>query len=279
MTQGMTEQSGKAFPERYPPLAWVGQGGQAMLWRTRDHKRIALFPLLMKCLHPHLAIRKEAREAFCHEAGLFAQGMGIFLPRFYDCELEVDRPFLVREYYPGTSFSRLQPNASRSICLSWLQDIAYALTGLHDHGWVHGDVKPANIICSLSGMARLVDFGSARKRLDRSDDAAPWCGWQHSLWASSAYKPQPDSAGQAALSDTRCDFFALAVMIHEVFVGRHPFKGGREPEVHTPAGIHQTLWRRVLAALALDPAVRRYDALWLTGAKDRRYRLVMGGSI
>ena len=279
MMQVMTLEAGKTLAERYPLLAWVGQGGMATLWRTRDHERIALFPLVMKCLHPHLAMIKEARIAFFQEVQLFSQGMGVFFPRFYDCDTEGDKPFLVREYYPGIPFSKLQFSGSRALCLSWLRDIAHTLAALHTRGWIHGDVKPANIICSLSGVARLVDFGSVRRRLDSSDDATPWCGWQHCLWGSSAYRPQSDNAGQAALSDTRCDFFALAVMIHEVFVGRHPFEGGRKPESDAPTGIHKTLWRRVLAALALDLAVRRYDALWLTGAKSRRYQPALGGSI
>lgn len=254
---------------RYPLLAAVGRGQQAALWRTRDLEGFSLFPLVIKSLHPALAEDHAARAMFCQEAEVLSCNGQAWGPRLYDRHTQIKYPFFVREYSVGVAFAQLGKNVARKQQLMWLADVAQALSSLHAGGWVHGDIKPANIICGSHGKARLVDFGSAYRRFDMALDVTPWRGWQVPLSGSAAYQPPADTADGAASYDTRRDLYALAVIVHEVCTGRHPFRNGREPEVQAPLGVSKVLWRRVLAALTLDPAVRRNGAVWLMGGKDR----------
>lgn len=258
---------GVIAPARYPLLAPVGHGGQAMVWRTRDHKKFSLFPLVIKFLHPRFMHDKAARNAFAREAQVMASGGEAWGPRLYESVTQAEHPYLVREYSVGVPLRPLERNIPRNRVLLWLRDIAQALSRLHASGWIHGDVKPSNIICRAHAPARLVDFGSAYPRFDMAHDPAPWSGWQAPVWGSKDYQPHQEDAGNAASYDTRRDLFALAVMVHEVFVGRHPFRGGREPEFHPPTGISKTVWRRIVCALALDPAVRRNGPVWMLGGQ------------
>lgn len=81
-----------------------------------------------------------------------------------DAGLEADPPFLVLPYLPGQTLARLTAQAvSVPQALWYLRQIAAALEALHAAGWLHSDVKPANIVVSPQGHATLIDLGLARQ--------------------------------------------------------------------------------------------------------------------
>ena len=150
------------LPSRYARVRRLGQGGGGEVWAVRDRYTGRL--LALKVLAPDASEREMAslvREAVSL-SGL--EGLGVpSVLRFG--RLEDKRPYLVRELVEGTSLEKLVD--SGTAVRRALVALAYAaaqLTLVHRAGFLHGDVKPANIIVNDDGTATLVDLGLA----------APW---------------------------------------------------------------------------------------------------------
>jgi serine/threonine-protein kinase len=99
----------------------------------------------------------------------------------------------------------------------WIaRQIAEAIEALHLAGWVHGDVKPSNIVVSASGHATLVDLGFARRSSERNSIAdRPILGTLRYI--------APEMLFSAQGGDIRSDIYSLGVTLFEMFTGRVPF--------------------------------------------------------
>ncbi|MFI8191858.1 serine/threonine-protein kinase [Streptomyces sp. NPDC085946] len=148
-----------------------------------------------------------------------------------------------------------------------LRGIAAGLAHMHDAGWVHGDLKPANVLLGADGQVWLADFGLATE-LDGSHAHLPPLGTLDHLppeWWS-----QRTGARGAVIRPT-ADVWAFGVLAHQVLTGGlHPFPGatararslaaqtyarGTAP-LRLDAGLDEG-WRRLVAdCLAPDHAAR-----------------------
>ncbi len=120
-----------------------------------------------------------------------------------------DLAFDVFEYLPGGEIGRLRGRAWTLIARRLLA-VADALAVLHETGWVHGDIKSANVMLDADGLPRLVDFGSAR-RIGSTQPAG-----------ASPYSTSPErlAGAPAAAAD---DIYAFGVLLYELVSGHPPF--------------------------------------------------------
>jgi len=103
-----------------------------------------------------------------------------------------------------------------------LAEVCSALAFMHDAGWVHGDVKPGNVLLMADGSARLADFGVTTE-LDGTHAYAPRIG-------SSDYLPPEwwsEQVGEQGIAlRPTADIWAFGILAHQVLAGgRHPFAG------------------------------------------------------
>jgi serine/threonine protein kinase/Flp pilus assembly protein TadD len=102
--------------------------------------------------------------------------------------------------------------------------VARALACAHEHGVVHRDVKPSNVLLRLDGSAVLTDFGLARHRDDPSLTRT-------GVFAGTPFFTSPEQAAGRADVDHRTDLFSLGALLYELLTLQLPFPGGSGTEV------------------------------------------------
>ena len=136
-------------------------------------------------------------------------------------------PFIVMPYVPGQTLKELIKTAPLSLrfTLSIGIQIADGLAAAHKLGILHRDLKPANVMITGDGVAKIMDFGLARRKADQADLAADP--------EKAAKEPPVDPIGSTLYmapeqfvtyeSSEQSDLYALGVILYEMATGRHPF--------------------------------------------------------
>jgi len=248
----------------------------------------------IKFISPGKALEPIARERLVREAKAAA---GLDHPNIcsvYDVIVEPEgRAAIVMQYVKGASLAdilRVGPTEPAA-ALAIATDVARALAAAHAQGIVHRDVKPANIMVTPDGRAKLLDFGIARyddmSVAAREASTATELTSANLMVGTPSYM-SPEQAQKRAL-DGRSDLFSLGVVLFECLTGTRPFKGQSPLEIlaailHQQPPIPSSLRPGVnalhdalcLKLLAKDPAERFQSADDLISALNR---LTHGGTV
>jgi len=190
-----------AMPPRYEPVRVLGAGGGGEVWEVRD--RLTEARLALKILGGHAGSHES--EALVREFVTLSGLEGLGLPRVHRFGrlVDSDQPYVLRELIAGVSLDKVIPSEPAR-ALAALAQVADQLTILHRVGVLHGDIKPANIICRDAGSATLVDFGLASHS---SGTGAP-----HGL--TPRYAAPEIFAGQPL--STRAEVYALGLVLRDI---------------------------------------------------------------
>jgi serine/threonine protein kinase len=227
---------GDVIDGRYLIEHAIGRGGMGIVYSARHQlteRRVAV-----KLLAPWRSERTRTSEYLLNEARTAAAVRHSHVVDVLDMGIHDDTPFLVMELLDGLSLEAAKSCAGLPAdqVLAWLIPIMGALSLLHDHGIVHGDVKPSNIFLSKSGDAwlpKLLDFGLASAVYDPSLAHAQF------LYGTPAYMAPERALGRGV--DAQADVWSMGVVLFECLTG------------HTPA---QPLDGRASAAPQADVVVR-----------------------
>ena len=178
-------------------------------------------------------------------------------------------PYIVMEYVDGVTLRDIVHNdgpmpARRAI--ETIADACQALNFSHQHGIIHRDVKPANIMISKTGAVKVMDFGIARALADGNSVT------QTAAVIGTAQYLSPEQA-RGDTVDARSDVYSLGCVLYEILTGEPPFIGDspvavayqhvREdpiPPSQRHEGISPELDAVVLKALAKNPDNRYQTA-------------------
>jgi serine/threonine-protein kinase len=191
------------------------------------------------------------RERLLREAQRASQLNGEHIARIYDVVVQDQGVFVIMEYVEGQT---LRQRLTQHLTVNEFFGIAgQCLAGLavaHEHGILHCDLKPDNLMITPSGMVKILDFGFARK-LETTDSSATLS--EVTSGGTPGYVAPEVLLGGSP--DQRSDIFSLGVVLHEALMGQHPFRR----DIHTrrirrplPAGLDVLIGRM----LASDPEQR-----------------------
>ena len=192
-------------------MATVYRGRHTTLDRT----------VAVKVMHPHLSNSEKNRSRFAREARAIESLVHPNILRIFDYSGPTsDQCFIVTEFIEGPTLSALLEEVGAMMpeptCLVAIE-LCRALTMAHDHGVVHRDVKPENVMFQTGGAVKLMDFGIARLR---DDVQVTMTG---ALVGSPAYmSPEQAVSGQL---DARSDLFSLGTVLYRMVTGTLPFRG------------------------------------------------------
>jgi serine/threonine-protein kinase len=265
---------------RYELLKRLAGGGMGEVYLARQRGLAGFQKLVViKTLLPHLCEDEEFIAMFTDEARLSAQLIHPNICQVFEFDEIGGNYYIAMEYLRGEDLRRLfracqeqgRPLPLPLICRI-VADAAAGLAFAHSlrdpagrpYGIVHRDISPQNILVTLDGGVKIIDFGIA-KAAGRAQHTRTG-----SLKGKCSYMSPEQASGEAV--DARADIFALGIVLHELLTGRRLFKAEddaqtlarvRECRVPPPSevdpAIDAGLDPIVLKALEKDPA-RRYES-------------------
>ena len=245
----------------YDLVRAIGRGGMGVVWEAIEHRfdrRVAV--------KVQLGVHQDAsaKDELWAEAFVAARIGDPGIVRVLDVGITLDEhPYYSMELVDGTDLAGvladgpLAPSAAVAIAA----DIARAAAAAHEHGVIHRDLKPRNVIIDSTGRARVLDFGIA---FNVNAGADRYAGM---LAGSPSYMAPEQAKGLAVTPQT--DIFAIGVILYEMLTGERPFAGSsREallaailttdppaPSVKNPK-VHPDLDAVVMRCLAKAPENR-----------------------
>ncbi|MFN0098488.1 MAG: protein kinase domain-containing protein [Gemmatimonadaceae bacterium] len=261
----LRERCATAVAGLYEIEAEIGRGGMAVVYRARDtrlRRKVAL-----KVLPPELAFRQEVKSRFLREAEMSARLSHPHIVPIYSVDESDGLVYFAMGLVEGESLaSRLarEPRPPVEYVRRILTEVADALHYAHQHGVVHRDIKPDNILLDgASGRAVVTDFGIARaaegdQRLTVTGIAV----------GTPAYMSPEQAMGEREV-DGRADIYALGIVGYQMLAGELPFQA-----TNTPAMLmkHLSERPRPLAQLRPDLPQNLVQAIDRALAKGRDER-------
>lgn len=208
------------------------------MWIARQTGKHGFEKLVaLKTILPQFSRDPRFRRMFLDEAHIAA---GIDHPNvahILDLGEQHDLLYIVMEYVDGDALSRLSRNLGKkgltvppAIALRILADACAGLHAAHELrgregdllGIVHRDVSPQNLLVSVKGTSKLIDFGVAKARDRLGDDG-------HTLHGKIQYMAPEQAMGKEI--DRRADVWAIGAILHSLLAGAAPYEG--ENQVHS----------------------------------------------
>ncbi|HVA05100.1 MAG TPA: protein kinase [Acidimicrobiales bacterium] len=213
----ITESIGRVLAGRYRIEAALGSGASANVFAAFDttlQRRVAV-----KVLHPALAADGGFLRRFRAEAQAAAALANAHVLAVHDWGEDEQGPFLVLEFLGGGSLRDMLDEGTRLTLAQAVAVGAQAAEGLayaHARGFVHRDVKPANLLFDEEGRLRVADFGLARALAEASltEPAGTTVG-------TARYAAPEQALGHRV--DGRADVYSLALVLYEAVTGVVPF--------------------------------------------------------
>ena len=266
---------------RYRILERIDSGGMAEVFKGRARaihgieKTVAIKRIL-----PHLARNRKFVSMFLDEARLSVYLNHANIVQVFDIARSAGNYFIVMEYVEGSNLRTLLDQFSRQNRSFPVEHAAYvaanvcrALGYAHDRldfqgrplHIVHRDVSPPNVLLTVEGEVKLVDFGLARaaSQLEKSDPDI--------LKGKLGYMSPEQAWGKEV--DRRADIFATGILLFEMLAGRRLFRGesdletlelvraARLPSLRTlNPRVPEALEVIAMKALTRDPRDRYQDA-------------------
>jgi serine/threonine-protein kinase len=217
MTDDTDTERGQPFDGRYRVLGRLGVGGMATVYLAEDSslgRKVAL-----KVMAERYSEDGEFVERFRREAQAAARLNHPNIIAVYDRGEADGRPYIAMEYLQGRTLKQviqaegpLPPERAIAIAMQVLAGLRYA----HEHGVVHRDVKPHNVLVGDDGRIKVTDFGIAHAGDPQMTEVG-------SIVGTAQYLSPEQARGRAVGPQT--DIYSLGVVLYEMLAGRVPFEG------------------------------------------------------
>jgi len=214
---GYEVQPGQTLDDRFFITETISRSGMATIFKATDlHTRedVALkVPFLEFESDPGFYQRFEREE----EIGLLLDHP--YILKFVPVEKR-SRPYIVTEYLRGYTLAHLL-NSVRPMpekdAVKLASRICDALNHMHQHGVVHRDLKPQNIMICFDGAIRIVDFGIAKSAEGRR---LTFAGFTPAVGTPDYMAPEQVKGKRG---DERTDLYSLGAMLYEMVTGAPPY--------------------------------------------------------
>ena len=204
----------------------LGRGGMAVVYEAWQHSLRRT--VAIKVMSESLSDRPDMVARFEQEATSVASLNHENVVGVIDRGEADGRFYLVMEYVPGYSLreilgvcgGRLEPRTASYVMFEVARGLAY----IHEHGTVHRDVKPANILISEKERVKITDFGLAGL-VNAAEDARLT---RENIVMGTVDYMAPEQREDSRTADQRADLYSFGVMFYELLTGSLP-QGAWQP--------------------------------------------------
>ncbi|HEX4006742.1 MAG TPA: protein kinase [Acidobacteriaceae bacterium] len=215
----------------YELVRKLGAGGSGIVYLANDTQLMR--PVVLKVLKRGALTLQQMRTTVLREARMASAIEHPNVCAIYEVGEEGEEAFIVMQYVPGQSLSQLiaKGPSSLQLILSVGIQVADGLSAAHSLGIFHRDLKPANVMLTDGGLAKILDFGLARRlppeeaefdpaKASRRKPGAPIATYTARGGTIAYMAPEQFVTGQ---SSVQSDLWALGIILYELACGRHPF--------------------------------------------------------
>jgi serine/threonine protein kinase len=234
----MPDLTGQQLSGRYTVREFLGRGGMADVYRVYDSKRSV--ELALKLLHADLAQDVIFLRRFRREAQTLARLQHPHIVRFFGFEQDDLQAFMLMEFVDGSTlrseiFRAQGKGMPLERILGIMKPVCAALQYAHGQGFIHCDIKPANIMLDKNGAVLVADFGIARMTESATTTTLIGAG-------TPAYMAPEQVLGEMPSPQT--DIYALGILLYEMLTGgERPFTGEQAGVTGTTA--EKLCWEHV----------------------------------
>ena len=208
---------------KYPVIRGIGSGATSKVYLARDAfaERDVAIKVLEFARGADTELERVQHKAFLAEASLAGKLNHPHIVDIYDAVVEPSRSYLVMEYVSGVTLE-MHATRERLLPIGKVVEIIFkcirALEYAHQHGIIHRDIKPGNILLSADGETKLTDFGASfQQRLEEKTTQIKGIG-------SPAYM-SPEQLRLEPLNQ-QTDIYSLGVTMFRLLTGRLPYEAG-----------------------------------------------------
>lgn len=268
---------GRVVDDRYRIVRKVARGGMATVYLADDLRLTR--KVAVKVMHESLGSDQDFVDRFDREARAAARLSHPNVVSVFDQGIDDGRPYIVMELVEGSTLRQVitrEAPMTPARAVELMSQVAEAVAAAHEAGIIHRDLKPENVLISRRGQLKVADFGLARAVTAHTATANGML-----IGTVSYIAPELVTHGHA---DTRCDVYAMGVVLYEMLTGKKPHTGETpiqvayshvHNEIEPPSASAPSQWQGtpnavpdyvdalVMAAAARQPADRPHDATLL----------------
>jgi serine/threonine protein kinase len=203
----------------------LGTGGTSKVYLAESERAGEIIVLKVLNHNPDMAASTEGYDRFLQEYQLLANMQHPNVVRIYDFGVADDHAFIAMEYFQnGDLRARMSAPLTVQNTLKYVDQIARALTAVHQLGVMHRDLKPGNIMLRADDSLALIDFGVAKQIEDTVGMTAAGTIF------GTPYYMSPEQ-GHGEVVDERRDLYSLGVIFYEMLTQRRPYSGATPMQV------------------------------------------------
>jgi serine/threonine-protein kinase len=253
----------------YKIISKIGQGAMGSIYKALQISMDRI--VAIKVLAPKYSQNEKFRDRFMREARAVARLNHPNIIQGIDVGDSSGVHYFAMEYIDGPTVGELLKRGGaldERRALNIVTQIARALQHAFNHGIIHRDIKPDNIMLTREGVAKLCDLGLAKVAEPRDNDAA---GTRPGASMGTPYYIAPEQARGEHNVDTRADIYSLGASFYHMATGEVPFPGQSAADViskHLTEPVTAPRTRNPL----VSPAVEWVVIKMMQKAREDRYQ-------
>ncbi|MGA9826794.1 MAG: serine/threonine-protein kinase, partial [Rhodanobacteraceae bacterium] len=271
----------------YDIVAELGRGGMGVVYK--GHESSLNRYVAIKVLSDSLAHDESVKERFLREARSMAALNDPHIIQIYFIGDDDGQTYFVMEFVDGESLGSMlkrEKTLAVDAAAKVIYQTALGLATAHDHGVIHRDIKPGNLMIGSRGMLKIADFGIALSNQDFSKKLTS----TGEFVGTPGYLSPEVCLGKPV--DQRSDIFSLGVVLFEMLAGRMPFNDASPlglmlevvkadiPDVRElNANVDPQIAAILVKMIAKDPVDRYQSCHELTAALMQYPAVARGGPI